>query len=235
MKFLLLLVSIFFTTISTSLCQKNNELYNFEKWQEESFENIRLLPRYGYAYKAPGQLAADAEFIKSIKSLEDFTDMRSASNHQVELGFNYLQRGDLRTAMYRFNQAYLLDSTNTDDYWGYGAVYMQLGRPDLAEHQYKTGLSKDSFNHHLWTDLATVYSTRAQENKDTVALKTAIQYLQKSYAIEPGDVNTVYKLSVTHYLMGNCKEAKRYFEECVKMGGQRITPAFRVALEDDCR
>ena len=29
--------------------------------------------------------------------------------------------------MYRFNQAYLLDSTNTDIYWGFGGVYMTLG------------------------------------------------------------------------------------------------------------
>lgn len=235
MRSLLMCFIISFVYYSAWAQSGNDQNYSFDEWQKESYENIRLLPRYGYAYKSAGQLAADKEFIANIKTDTLFTTMRNASDRHVALGFEYLYRGNLRVAMYRFNQAYLLDSTNTDDYWGYGSVYMQMGRLDLAEHQYLTGLSKDSLNHHLWTDLATVYSARAQNNNDTVALNKSIGYLQKSYAIQPKDVNTVYKLSVSHYLKGNCKEAQLYLGECEALGGQPITPEFRAALKNDCK
>lgn len=59
--------------------------------------------------------------------------------------------------MYRFNQAFLLDSTNSDIYWGYGAVYFMLNRLDLAREQYKTGLNMDPENTRILTDYGTSY------------------------------------------------------------------------------
>lgn len=234
MKFLF--ASIIFSMLGFAACGQKSEdrKFTFDEWQRESFENIRLLPRYGYASKSPQQLTADKEFIKSIQEQPGYINMRDESDKHIRFGFEYLYRGDLRTAMYRFNQAYLLDSTNTDDYWGYGAVYMQLHKLDLAEHQYRVGLSKDSLNHHLWTDLATVYSVRASDNNDTTALNTAIQYLQKSYKIQPKDANTTYKLSVSYYLIGNCSAAKNFLKECEALGGQPITPEYKIALAKDC-
>jgi len=54
----------------------------------------------------------------------------------MALGFEYLNKDDLKTAMFRFNQAYLLESTNTDIYLGYGAVYATLGNYVKASQQY---------------------------------------------------------------------------------------------------
>src|SRR5690606_32821822 len=112
--------------------------YNIEEWQAEASTNKRLLPRYGHLPKTESERTADSEFIARIKAQEDFKTMRDESNHLVLLDFEYLDRGDIKTAMYRFSQAYRLDSTSTDDYWGYGAVYLRLGSPDLAIEQYKT-------------------------------------------------------------------------------------------------
>ena len=65
-------------------------------------------------------------------SQEQFKDDKTAaSDYLIKLGFNYMYKRDLKTAMYRFNQAYLLDSTNSDIYWGYGAIYMTLGNFEL--------------------------------------------------------------------------------------------------------
>lgn len=223
-------IALFLYMLSLSYCNAQPKEYSFEEWQEEAKTNTRLLPRYGHVLKSPDQLEADEKFRERTKNMSTFTDFRYASMEMINLGFQYLREGDLRTAMYRFNQAYLLDPTNTDDYWGYGAVYMQLGQLDIAEEIYKRGLSLDLTNHHLYTDLATIYSIRSQKNNDTVALNMAISLFEKSYAIEPKDVNTVYKLSVCYYLKEDCAKAKKLFDECVQLGGQPITEEYRAAL-----
>src|SRR5437899_1211183 len=80
-----------------------------DEWNEQAKSNIRLLPKYGHAIKTAGQKNADKEFIES--TLKQFPTPGKASEHLIELGFKYLYK-DIKTAMYRFNQAYLLDSTN---------------------------------------------------------------------------------------------------------------------------
>ncbi len=96
---------------------------NWEEWEKESQTNIRLLPKYGNGEKTEKQKESDNEFIETI--LKQDSTHRKGSDHLIDLGFKYLYR-DIKTAMYRFNQAYLLDSTNTDIYWGFGAIYISI-------------------------------------------------------------------------------------------------------------
>ena len=117
----------------TTFGQKYSDVWTL-KWlpndgMKKAKTNIRLLPKYGHIIKTEGQKAADKEFIEA--TLKQYPTNRKASDHLIELGFKYLCH-DIKTAMYRFNQAYLLDSTNTDIYWGYRGVYMTLGDFELS-------------------------------------------------------------------------------------------------------
>jgi len=146
MKNILTLVITFFTL--TTFGQQMTS----EQWDEEAKTNIRLLPKYGHIQKTEEQQKLDQKFIDETIQQEKFKgDKTAASNHMISLGFNYLYRGDVKTAMYRFNQAYLLDSLNNDIYWGYGAVYMTLGNYEKAKQQYEEGLSinPDNTSTHL--------------------------------------------------------------------------------------
>src|SRR5687767_10112619 len=92
-----------------------------DEWHQQSETNIRLLPKYGYKEKTEAQKQLDKKFITETLQHEKFKGNRTAASDQmIKLGFDYLYRGDIKTAMYRFNQAFLFDSTNTDIYWGYG-------------------------------------------------------------------------------------------------------------------
>jgi hypothetical protein len=113
-----------------------------DQWNEEAKTNIRCLPKYGHVEKTAGQLEADTIFIQN--TLTEFTSKRLASEHLIDLGFKYIYH-DVKTAMYRFNQAYLLDSTNSDIYWGYGGVYMILQDYPRAKEQYEEGLLHDCY------------------------------------------------------------------------------------------
>ena len=142
---------------------------------------------------------------------------RKASDHMIRLGFNYLYR-DIKTAMCRFNQAYLLDSTNTDIYWGYGGVYMTLGDYGKAEKQYLEGLAINPKNTHLLTDygtyfMAQYYNLQPIDEKGALTnLDSAITYMTKSFQLDPTDQNTTFKLSICYWNKGDCDNAWKQYD-----------------------
>src|SRR5450755_1132625 len=152
-----------------------------DQWNEEAKTNIRCLPKYGHVEKTAGQLEADTIFIQN--TLTEFTSKRLASEHLIDLGFKYIYH-DVKTAMYRFNQAYLLDSTNSDIYWGYGAVYMILEEYPRARVQYEDGLLHDPMNTRIMTDYGTYFMTQGTTD-------SAIQYMTRSYKLDSTNQNTL--------------------------------------------
>ena len=142
--------------------------------------------------------------------------------------------------MQRFNQAYLLDSTNTDVYWGFGAVYMTLGQHQKAKEQYEEGLKITPDNTHLLTDYGTYfiwqyYALKPNDKENAmINLDSAITYLTKSYNLDSKDQNTTFKLSILYYDKGDCDNAWKYYEACKFLGGQPITEAYTKDLQKKC-
>ena len=212
-----------------------------EDWKEQSKTNIRLLPKYGLQAKTKEQQESDKKFIDETLQQDQFKGNRTAaSNHMISLGFNYLYRADIKTAMYRFNQAYLLDSLNTDIFWGYGAVFMTLGDYEQAKDQYQQGLAANPQNPHLLTDFGTWFMAQyyalqsAGEKEAAKNLDTAITYLLQSYSVDKTDQNTTFKLSICYWLKDDCDNARKYYKECEALGGDPITEEYTRDLKTSC-
>ncbi|MDX2359238.1 MAG: hypothetical protein QNK23_00435 [Crocinitomicaceae bacterium] len=208
------------------------------EWAEAAKTNIRLLPKYGYVQKTEAQKNADADLVKAM--LESFTTRREASEVLIDEGFSNLY-SDTKIAMYRFNQAYLLDSTNSDIYWGFGAVYLTIGDYKNARIQYQEGLKVDPKSTHLLTDYATYFmgQSRAfemidEESADTY-MDSALLYMLQSYDLDPLDQNTLYKLSIIYLSMDDCENAWKYYDECVDTGGDPIEDGFTRELKRQCK
>ena len=208
------------------------------QWEEEAKTNIRLLPKYGNVPKTEAQKNSDQAFIADV--LKQDSTHRKASDHMISLGFKYLYR-DTKTAMYRFNQAWLLDSTNTDVYWGYGGVYMTLGNFTAAEKQFVEGLSINPENTHLLTDYGTYFMSQyynlqaIDKGSATSYLDSAVSYISKSYQLDPSDQNSSFKLSVCYYLKADCSNAWKFYHACMALGGQPITDNYTKDLEKICK
>lgn len=212
------------------------------EWDEQAKTNMRLLPKYGYRQKTEEQKKIDSEFIANTMQQPEFNDdRRVASNHMIQLGFTYLYRPDLKTAMYRFNQAYLLDSTNADIYWGFGAVYMALGNYQKAEEQYIQGLKMDPLNTHLLTDYGTYFISQynamqaLDEKQALVNLDSATSLITRSYKLDKTNQNTVLKLSVCYWYKGDCNNAWKFYDACVALGGKPNTEDYVADLMAKCR
>ncbi len=81
---------------------------------------------YGYKTKSDQEKKADQNFIdfctKSGQTRKEF------SKRLIDKGWKYYERKILDTAMFRFNQAWLLDSGNVDSYIGFSVIYGVLGK-----------------------------------------------------------------------------------------------------------
>lgn len=205
---------------------------SYQEWKEEAKTNIRLLPKYGNQPKTEGQKHADQELINTY--VRQHLTRRKASEGLIKLGFDYLYRGDIRTAMYRFNQAWLLDSSNVDVHWGFGAVYHSLKDYKSAMEQYDEGLSLDPKNSKIITDKATIYLAGYETSHDSHKLQEAIRLLQQSYGLDSKNQNTLFKLSACYFFRNDCKKAKQYYNECMDLGGKRITQEYSTALSEKC-
>jgi tetratricopeptide (TPR) repeat protein len=151
--------------------------------------------------------------------------------------------------MYRFNEAYLLDSTNSDIYLGYGAVYMAIGDYQKALQQYREGITANPKNTHLLTDYGTyfmkLYSTlvsmsvndlvKNSKEKAIINLDSALKYLNKSFLLDPKDKNTAHKLSTSYYYKDDCHNAWKFYDVCKALGGQSITEEYSRELKKKCK
>jgi tetratricopeptide (TPR) repeat protein len=205
----------------------------YTEWKEEAKTNMRLLPKYGNQPKTEAQKEADNELINTY--LKQQGTRRKASEVLIKLGFDYLYRGNIKTAMYRFNQAWLLDSSNVDVHWGFGAIYHSLGDYGSAMKQYDEGLSVDPRNSKIITDKATISMVGYYTTKDSSKLKEAIFLLEQSYGLDAKNQNTLFKLSICYFLSNDCIKAKKYYNECMALGGKPVTKEYTKALNEKCK
>lgn len=205
---------------------------SYKDWQGEAKNEIDLQPEYGNLPKTAEYKAEDDKFIKTCL-VADGT-YRKASEHLVSLGFKYLYQGDIKIAMRRFNQAWLLDSKNENAYWGFGAVYFSFSDYDEALRQLEKGLLINPNSSNILTDKATIYTGFYVSQQNVEDLNKAIELFNLSYKIDPSNQNTVFKLSVAYYYKQDCANALKYYNECMKLGGQQISPGYAEALKKLC-
>jgi len=213
--------------------------FTYADWQEEAKNDKSLLPKYGGEKRTKEERKADKAFIEEM--MEASEDKRHASDQMIDLGFRYLYRGDLKTAMSRFNQAWLLDESNSDIFWGFGAVYMGLGEMDLAREQYEEGLGIDPTNDKILTDYGTTYMADSYQLSESNAseassrLEMAIAKISEAHDINPANPNTSYKLSICYFYLGDCEKAKRFLSESEALDNANITESYKLELEEACR
>ncbi|MBB2151344.1 tetratricopeptide repeat protein [Pedobacter gandavensis] len=111
----------------------------YEKWTERAKTDMRLLPKYSGVVKSEQYIEIDNRFIEAVT--KQFGTKERASYVHSRWGMDYARKGDLKTAMNRLNQAWLLDQKNPEAYHGFGYVLAQLGAFKEAVGQYNEALA----------------------------------------------------------------------------------------------
>ncbi len=227
MKYLFILIFSFFSSLTIA------QQITYTEFKERAKTEINLQPEYGNVVKSQQEIAEDKKFIDFV--LKQDTTARKGSEDMVMLGFTYLYKGDLVTAMRRFNQAWLLDPKNEDAYWGFGSVYFYFNDEQQASKQLEKGLLINPNSPNLLTDKATIYMDFYINKHDPNYLTKAIDLFTRSYKIDPNNQNTLFKLSAAYYYEKDCLNARKFYDECMKLGGKPITPEYTEALNALCK
>ncbi|WP_051211277.1 tetratricopeptide repeat protein [Runella zeae] len=160
-------------------------------------KNPHLLPLFGETSKSVEQIEFEIHFLNECD--QNFASRSEASQFFSARGWDYLQEGELDTACYRFNLAYLLDNKNSDCLWGLGVMCYHQGHLTDAERMLRKGADIDSMNVGLLVDLATVDLIHFKESKDNWELIEADQILTRVLRIDSTNANAYLKKSVLEY------------------------------------
>ena len=149
------------------------------------------------------------------------------------LGWKYFYKGDLDTAIKRFNQAWLFDEKNYQAYWGFGII---CGKRAVAEEDSEHNI-KDSIKHlkkaislttpnpKLLTDLGYSQTNFAAlldgQNKKADAekeLEEAARIFQEAEKLDSNCPLLFENWSYALFYLGNYQEAKAKMDRATSLG-----------------
>lgn len=214
--------------IALSSCQMQDVL--FRKTDEPVKVSLAMrdvIP--AMAPKAPEEKAQQKKFLKD--NVSRFKNRKLASDFYVLHGQRTFNEDKLDSAAIFFNRAWLMDSTNTDVFWGYGLIYGKQEKYDNALFILYRALENDKENPRLLTDIATTHLARFYQQSTPEDLSQSKRMLEQALALEPENAaDTYYKLAVNSYYLRDYADAWTYLHQSIKADKTKADKTFIAAL-----
>jgi Tfp pilus assembly protein PilF len=131
-------------------------------------------PMFGGLVKSPAMLQADEAMIAAAAK---FGSRAQTSDRSVGLGWQYLGKRDMATAMKRFNQAWLLDPANGDAFHGFAVIVMDRDHDAAkADQLFQRGLAAPRQSPGIYLDYGR-FLLKANRPADAIApLRKAVSF-----------------------------------------------------------
>lgn len=176
--------------------------------EQQPASNPKVLPMFGQVAKTDAQQKADEKFLTSCdKSFESRTE---ASNFFMERGWEYLNEGQVDTAVYRFNLAWLLNPDNYNTYWAFGLVENSKGNTQEAIGMFDHALKYQPNNSLLLSDVGAAYLQQYIKDKKKKSLKQATAFLDRSLKADQNNAFALANYAQVYYYNKKYTEAWDY-------------------------
>ena len=165
----------------------------------------REIPMWEGIKKNPAMIAADEEFIAAI---EKAGGRRAGANRANQLGWDFLGQHNPDMAIKRFNQAWLLDPSNPNIYWGYAVAVHQQGRPISEVKRFFTKAERGfASNRAAMVDL---YSDEGQVFGERRMYRESIKAFEKALKLNPNHKKSRRGIVISANAIGDTATAKKY-------------------------
>lgn len=185
------------------------------------------MPMYGGKPKSADQIKVDQDFISS--AIKTTGSREAAFKAAIGSGFQSMQTFDWRTAMKRFNQAWLLMPDRAEVFWGFGAAISHQGKFEESLQYFTKAAELDPRNARMLNDFGFMYqfwaSVRSQYETDKISrLKKSIELFERAAAIDPAKAHIQANWAASLYLMQDYKGAWERVKQAEQLGGHAIDP-----------
>jgi len=157
------------------------------------------MPMYGNLPRTEQEKEADAEFIKTV--ITQNGSKEAAVKQSLGYAWDYVGKGDLKIAMRRFNQTWLLDPNNAQVYYGFGTILKKEGKFDEAIKMFDMAIE-------IKLDFWEAYNDRGNSYKNKGDFDRAISDFSKCLQINPNS-------SLAHYNRGLVLHTQRQWDQAI--------------------
>lgn len=185
---------------------------------------INHYPEYGHYHKTPGILNNDNMFIQSAE--KKFGNKTLASQKYADLGWYYFQKGVLDTSMFRFNQSWLLDSSNANAYWGFAALTGKNGYYKESADYFRKSWSIDSTNKNLPLDWSISLLSQFNKTYDKSLVNEAINVINKAIKLDASNAHAYFTLAICNFYISNYNESWLYIHKAKDIDEKVINSDF---------
>tara|TARA_R110000868_G_C10812511_1_gene757958 strand:+ start:329 stop:979 length:651 start_codon:yes stop_codon:yes gene_type:complete len=195
------------------------------KGQTECPEGINLLPMYGEVEKCERQLELDNEFV--LEASKKFKNRKEASEYFVSKAWEYFYKNDNDTSMKRFNQAWLLDKSNPQTYWGFGNLLGKKNKFDESIKFFKKSIDLDPNNAKVYECISVSYGQMFVKTKDIKFLDLTIENLKKAVKIEPNNGKSLGQLASSYAYLNQKDSLIKYIRKTDEIDSKFVNPETR--------
>ena len=182
---------------------------NTNKWLEAKHPN--LAPMYGNKVKSAEEKEADKEYVDAILKLHN-GDTISSVREAGRDGWHYFFNNKMDTAMMRFNQSWLIDSTYPASYVGFAAIREYQGMNDEAEIFYQLAYKHDRSDSITKKYLHQIAQIK-EEQKDTLGM---IKAYYRTLSYFPEDGIATGKLGYFYFALNQPDSSMKYYDLTIK-------------------
>ena len=186
-------------------------LVSFGRYETCVAQEINLLPKYGLREKSVAQKAEDQKFIATVDKLYK-GDRKKGSEDLSARGWQFLREGKVPDAMRRFNQAWLIDSSNAEALWGMAAIEAGGGKPEDSLKLFSEAEKSLGKNIDFSVDYAKATGFAGAKMRNETLLKDAFRRYEHLYKLSPMHVLNLQNWAITLFYIGNYKEAWKKIE-----------------------
>lgn len=184
-------------------------------------EDLSLMPMYGGKKKSKELEAADKKFVQEVTKAAG--SKAKAFDAAMERGWAAMfQKNDLETAVRRFNQAWTLDSSRFESYWGFGVLHGMKNETQASVTMLEKALKIAPKSAKVMSNLGISYRIMADKEPKNAASwnKKSQETFEKAHKLDSKDTNLALNYGLSLYDAGKIDQAKPLLKQA-KDGGEK--------------
>lgn len=187
-------------------------------------------PMYGKTQKCKQQLLEDEQFIKNSEA--QYGSKKAASEAMLRFAWKHYVDGNLDASMERFNQAWLLDSLNSEVYIGFANILSDQGKFEESVEftQHSLNLHPESSDNVRFLGLT--YENLYFQTKREEYLDLSIEQFKKSILLNPDNSFSYAMLAEVYNLANKNDSARKYMEIADTFNPALIKPELREKIAE---